>query len=331
MLFSITHRTKLDYSAPISESVMEVRAMPRTDERQVLRQFEIEVSPVAKAVYHTDWLGNTVHQFSILGQHERVTIESKGTIETRPQELNLGELVAPLSGLIRDHRSWDFLQLEGPVIDDPALPALADKIGLAQAKRVGEAIERVLSRTRDVISYKRGVTTVSSTVSDVIKSGAGVCQDFSHLSLALLRRAGVPCRYVSGYLNKAGAPEVETHAWIEAFVPGVGWIGIDPTHGSLVTEDYVAVAVGRSYADVPPNRGVFRGDAEEKIDVAVAMEQLEERARLTPYSTALDRPRKSVRPSAPVQPQRLGLGLEQQLKHPTAVGLVVQQQRQQQQ
>lgn len=311
---------------------MEVRAMPRTDERQVLRQFQIEVSPNAKAVYHADWLGNTVHQFSILGQHEHVTIESSGTIETRPQALVLDELVAPLAGLIRDHRSWDFLQLDGPVIDDPALPALAERIGLSQAKRVGEAIERVLSRTRDVITYKRGVTTVTSTVSDVIKSGAGVCQDFAHLSLALLRRASVPCRYVSGYLNRSGAPEVETHAWIEAFVPGFGWIGLDPTHGVLVSEDYVAVAVGRNYADVPPNRGVYRGDAEEKMSVVVSMEALEERARLTPYSTALDRPRKSVRPAAASSPpSRFGFGLEQQLKHPTAVGLVVQQQRQQQQ
>ncbi len=331
MLYSIAHRTSLDYSKPISESVMEVRAMPRTDERQVLRQFDISVSPKAKASYHSDWLGNTVHQFSLLGVHEQVVITSRCTVETRAADHRLEELLAPLDGLTRDHRSWDFLQHHGPVMDDPALPALSGRLGLDQVRRVGQAIDIVLQRTRDIITYRRGVTDSNSTVCDVLKAGAGVCQDFAHLSLALLRRVGVPCRYVSGYLNKDGAPEIETHAWVEAFVPGVGWIGLDPTNGVLVGEQYVTVAVGRSYADVPPNRGVFRGNAKEAIDVTVSMEAIEERARLTPYSTALERPRKQPTMSTPAVPLGIVLGLEQQLAHPTAVGSLVQQQRQQQQ
>lgn len=331
MLYSVTHRTQLEYSQSIAESVMEVRAMPRTDERQVLRHFDITVSPSAKASYHTDWLGNTVHQFSALAVHDKIVITSKCLIETRPIAFNLDELIAPLDGLIRDHRSWDFLQHHGPVVDDPALPALSARLGLNSVRRVGEAIDIVMSRTRDVIAYRRGITDSQSNVTDVLKAGFGVCQDFAHLSLALLRRVGVPCRYVSGYLDKEGAPELETHAWAEAFVPGVGWIAFDPTHGNLVTEQYVTVAVGRSYADVPPNRGVYRGEAKEKINVSVSMERLEERARLTPYSTELERPRKNPTSRVPVPPMRLILGLEQQLVRPDAVGLVVQQQRQQQQ
>ena len=331
MIFSINHRTRLDYSMPISESVMEVRAMPRTDERQVLRQFDIAVSPNAKASHHTDWLNNTVHQFSVLGVHDRVIITSKGVVETRHRERRLSELLAPLDGLICDHRSWDFLQHHGPVMDDPALPALGSRLGLDRTQRVGEVIDIVMQRTRDVITYRRGVTDSSSTVCDVLRVGAGVCQDFAHLSLALLRRAGVPCRYVSGYLNKDGASEIETHAWAEAFVPGVGWIAFDPTHGVLVGEHYVTVAVGRSYADVPPNRGVFRGSAKEVIDVTVLMEAIEERARLSPYSTVAERPGKQP----PIYPPATSVGsrltLEQQLARPTAVGAIVQQQRQQQQ
>lgn len=331
MIYSITHSTKLGYSEEISESVMEVRATPRSDERQVLRQFEISVSPNAKASHHTDWLGNTVHQFSVLDVHDQVVITSKGVVETRPIEHELSGLLAPLEGLIRDHRSWDFLQHHGPVMDDPALPALANRLGLDRARKVGEAIDIVLQRTRDIISYRRGVTDSNSTVGDVLRAGVGVCQDFAHLSLALLRRAGVPCRYVSGYLNKDGTPELETHAWAEAFVPGVGWVAFDPTHGVLANDQYVTVAVGRSYADVPPNRGVYRGDAKETIEVSVSMELVEEKARLTPYSAGFDRPASvpPVRKPAPVL--RIGFGLEQQLARPTAVGLVVQQQRQQQQ
>jgi transglutaminase-like putative cysteine protease len=331
MLYSITHCTRLEYSHPISESVMEVRTMPRSDERQILRQFEIAVTPNAKASHHSDWLGNTVHQFSVLGVHDQVAITSKCVVETRPTTQSLSEMVAPLEGLIRDHRSWDFLQLHGPVIDDPALPALTNRLGLDHVRRVGEAIEIVLLRTRDIITYSRGATNSSSTVSDVLKAGTGVCQDFAHLSLALLRRAGVPCRYVSGYVNRDAAAELETHAWVEAFVPGVGWIAIDPTHGCHATEQYVTVAVGRSYADVPPNRGVYRGEASEKIDVSVTMEVLEEKVRLTPYSTAIERPRVQVPIRVPSVPPNIRLGLEQQLLRPNTVGQVVQQQRQQQQ
>jgi transglutaminase-like putative cysteine protease len=331
MLYSITHRTRLDYSQAITESVMEVRAMPRSDERQVLRHFEISVTPDAKASHHSDWLNNTVHQFSVLGMHEQVVISSKCTVETRPSFHELSELVAPIEGLIRDHRSWDFLQLHGPVMDDPALPALAQRLGLDRARSVGEAIEIATQRTRDIITYRRGVTDSASTVSDVLKAGIGVCQDFAHLSLALLRRVGVPCRYVSGYLNKDGAPELETHAWAEAFVPGVGWIAFDPTHGGLVTEQYVTVAVGRSYADVPPNRGVYRGEAHEAIDVSVTMETLEERARLTPYSASYARPRSQSAVRSAVVPPKIVLGLEQQLASPNRANSVVQQQRQQQQ
>ena len=151
MLYSVNHRTKLSYSHPISESVMEVRAMPRTDDRQVLRDFEITVAPHAQASHHVDWLGNTVHQFSVLGVHQLVEVSSKCTIETRPCSRALTELVAPLDGLSRDHRSWDFLHHQGPIDDDPALPALSHTIGLDRVRRVGEPIDIVTRRTRDVI------------------------------------------------------------------------------------------------------------------------------------------------------------------------------------
>ena len=331
MLFTITHITKLGYSHEISESVMEVRAMPRIDERQVLRQFELTVSPNAKTSHHKDWLENTVHQFSVLSVHDEVEVRARSVVETRPVEWVLSQFGARLDGLIRDHRSWDFLQYHGPVVDDPALPALSKRLGLDDVRQVGQAIDIVLQHTRDVISYRKGATTSASTVGDVLQAGAGVCQDFAHLSLALLRRVGVPCRYVSGYLYKEVGAELETHAWVEAFVPGVGWIGLDPTHGVMVSEDYVTIAVGRSYADVPPNRGVYRGKADESIHVNVAMERIDERARLTPYSTAIERPHRQPQSGIPMAPLKFNLGLEQQRIHPNAVGVIVQQQRQQQQ
>jgi transglutaminase-like putative cysteine protease len=331
MLYSINHTTKLDYSQPISESVMEVRAMPRTDDRQVLRQFDISVAPTCKANHHTDWLGNTVHQFSVTGIHDQVEITSKCVVETRPYDRALSEFGAPLEGLIRDHRSWDYLQYEGPVVDDPALPALSERLGLDKARRVGDAIAIVLERTRDIITYRRGMTSSSSTVSDVLLAGNGVCQDFAHLGLALLRRVGVPCRYVSGYLHRAEAQDLETHAWVEAFVPGVGWVAFDPTHGTLADENHITVAVGRSYMDVPPNRGVYRGDARESIAVNVVIQALQERPRLTPYSTSFERARSAPPLLSRAKEQKIVIGLEQQLTRSNRMTAVVQQQRQQQQ
>lgn len=288
MLFSISHRTKLNYSEPISESVMEVRSMPRTDDRQVLRWFDIEATPNVQACHHTDWLGNAVHQFALHKVHQQVIITSKCVVETRPMTSSLRELRAPLEDLVRDHRSWDFLHPHGPVNGDPCTSAIATQMGLASVRNIGEAIDIVTTRTRDLLIYRPGVTHSSSSVTEVLRTGAGVCQDFTHLSLALLRHVGVPCRYVSGYLHRPGAVELQTHAWTEAFVPNVGWLAFDTTHGQLANEHYVTVAVGRSYADVPPNRGIFRGESKERIEVSVVIKPVDVRARLTPYSAASD-------------------------------------------
>jgi hypothetical protein len=109
----------------------------------------------------------------------------------------------------------------------------------------------------------------------VLDQGGGVCQDFAHLGIALLRSVGIPARYVSGYLHRETGPaELETHAWIEAFVPNAGWVGLDPTHAMVAGNQHVSVGIGRSFADVPPNRGVFRGDGTESIRVSVSIEKV---------------------------------------------------------
>jgi transglutaminase-like putative cysteine protease len=272
-----------------------------------------------------------VHQFSVLGAHDAVDIASKCLVETRSPSWSLSELVVPLGGLTVDHRSWDYLQYHGPVVDDPALPELGKRLGLDRVTRVGEAIAIVLDRTREIVTYRKGATDSGSTVSDVLKGGEGVCQDFAHLSLALLRRAGVPCRYVSGYVFREGPQELETHAWAEAFVPGIGWVAFDPTHGVLVSDQYVTVAVGRSYADVPPNRGVYRGDACESIAVSVAIEVLQESPRMTPFSNSVERPRRTGVSRVASTIPKISLHLEQQSVRPDRAAAVVQQQRQQQQ
>jgi transglutaminase-like putative cysteine protease len=149
----------------------------------------------------------------------------------------------------------------------------------------------VTARLGELITYTKGITNSATSVSDVLDHGRGVCQDYAHVALSLLRTLGVPARYVSGYLFRQESAELETHAWVEAFAPSVGWIGLDPTHAQLAGDSHVAVAVGRSYADVPPNRGVYRGEAEERINVNVQIQRLREEAELVPQTA----PRPDVR------------------------------------
>ncbi len=276
MLLGIQHRTELTYGDRVSESVMELRVMPRSDKNQTLRAFQLKVGPEAPVFSHRDWMDNQAHHFTIVSFHDRVLIVAGATVETHPKLVELARAADPLPLEDLNPRFQDFLGFLGPVQRDPRLVQFAEQVGLFQCTRAAEAVMLVTSRLQERLEYKKGVTASNTTVSDALDVGQGVCQDFSHLGLALLRMVGIPARYVSGYLYRDAPRELETHAWCEAFVPSVGWIGLDPTHGELAGESHVAVAVGRSYADVPPNRGVYRGEAEERIAVKVMIDRLDE-------------------------------------------------------
>jgi transglutaminase-like putative cysteine protease len=275
MLLSIHHKTELSYAEPISESVMELRMMPRSDSQQTLRTFGVAVGPDAPVFEHLDWQGNRAHHFSIVDVHDKVVIMASSLVDMHPHMPSLEQLTdtLPLSGI--GHRYQDFLMSHGPVQRDPRLTQFAEQLGLLSEKRASVVLRSVTGRLREIVSYEKGVTTSATSVSDVLDVGKGVCQDYAHVALSLLRTLGIPSRYVSGYLFRPSAEELETHAWVEAFVPSCGWLGLDPTHGELASDTHIAVAMGRSYADVPPNRGVYRGGAEERIDVSVRIQRVE--------------------------------------------------------
>lgn len=322
MLVAIRHKTELTYAEPITESVMELRMMPRTDAHQSLRSFELIIGPETPVFHHVDWQGNSAHHFSIVDAHDKVVIMAASTVETHPEKVRLHEVTDLLPFPSLNHRLDDFLMPHGAVQKDPRLTQFAENLGLLQEKRVAMVLAAVTARLTELVTYAKGVTRSSTTVSDVLDVGKGVCQDYAHVALALLRALGVPARYVSGYLYRPELPELETHAWVEAFVPSVGWIGVDPTHAQLTGESHVAVATGRSYADVPPNRGVYRGGAEERIDVSVRIQRLKGEEELA--SPAAPRPDVRVLRDRVLRERRLDLSaLEQQRQQ--------QQQQQQQQ
>jgi len=159
----------------------------------------------------------------------------------------------------------------------PALAAFMDGRDLKTPQGDAlTALNRLNATLHDSFAYESGVTEVHSPIDDALKAERGVCQDFAHIMIAIARAWGVPSRYVSGYLHhgqgKDRSSDDATHAWMEAWLPSMGWIGFDPTNNIVAGERHIRVAVGRDYADVPPTRGTFKGDAQSELAISVSVQ-----------------------------------------------------------
>ena len=277
MLLFIQHTTELAYSEPVTETVMEVRMMPLHDRHQVLRAFRLDVAPRATAYEHADWLDNRVHLFSILPGHDRVLIAARSVVQTEPRHPPFHELMTATVGQ-PDLSQLDLLRFHGPIFQTDALFGLASALGLPQLGTPGALVERVTTSLVDHISYQKGITTSATAIDQVLEHKAGVCQDLAHVQIGLLRANGIPARYVSGYFYRPdGAAEIESHAWCEAHLAEHGWVALDPTHRCVAGGGHVAVARGRDFSDVPPNRGVYKGTASERLAVRVKIRESTER------------------------------------------------------
>jgi transglutaminase-like putative cysteine protease len=168
------------------------------------------------------------------------------------------------------HELGDWLFLEGPLRPTPRLRRFAGGLDVPRRAPLGEQVRALGAAIAQAFEYRKNVTRYDSTTDDFLRLRAGVCQDFTHLMLALLRLRGIPCRYVSGYLHVERTTEpAQSHAWIELYSPSAGWIPFDPTHNREIDERYVVVAHGRHYDDVPPNKGIYRGNASETLRAEV--------------------------------------------------------------
>jgi len=283
--YRIFHVTEFEYDGPVSESYNELHLRPRQDDEQTCLSFRLSTDPAARATSHVDALGNWVHRFNVLAEHRHLRVESDSVVlvhhpRALPENgIKLAELDASTEELD------EFYDLLAPTVYVPHAASVRDLIADAERAAGGAvsgfaraAIETIHQRFR----YEKGATHVQSSIGDVLTTGAGVCQDFAHLLLAVLRMRGLPARYVSGYLvprrtAEPGANVEEviggqaSHAWAEAYVPGSGWIGLDPTLGSVVGVQHVRVAYGRDYGDVPPVRGVYKGHAGQRLSVDVGV------------------------------------------------------------
>jgi transglutaminase-like putative cysteine protease len=276
MILEVQHETRFTYREPVTEAVAEVRLEPASDDDQSCHSFHLSVGPPAAVYRYNDGFGNRVHHFNLVAPHQEVRILSASVVETHPgiRDPRACPASYPLEDAAFGLDVLDFLQFRGPVrptpLLDPVLDALRPRTGSPLADLVIATSRHIHAR----YEYARYVTLATSPIDDVLTHGKGVCQDFTHLMIAVLRSFGVPARYVSGYIHRENA-ESQSHAWCEAWLPGLGWLGVDPTNDRVVDGRFVKVAVGRDFTDVPPNKGVYRGLAEQSISVRVETRELE--------------------------------------------------------
>ncbi len=279
--YAIRHVTRYRYSSPVRENVMEVRMQPRTEGTQRCYQFKLAVTPRANPQPYRDYLDNVIHHFDIPRKHVQLTLVAEAVVDVQEAE-DLPERLdestwAELESLKAAGIHWDMLRPSHFVHTTPLLRDLAGELNLItrQADPL-TTLRQMMESLYHAFEYVPQTTTVESPIDEAIEARRGVCQDFTHIMLALVREMGIPARYVSGYLyhekeSDDRSAEDATHAWVEAYLPGLDWVGFDPTNNLIVGERHIRVAVGRDYADVPPTRGVFKGKAEENLSVSVSV------------------------------------------------------------
>jgi transglutaminase-like putative cysteine protease len=278
--YTVRQSNRFVYSAPITESVVEVRMQPRSDGRQRCLRFELTAQPRARVFAYQDALGNVVHHFDIPSRHARLSITADAVVDMSPvpaiPETVPTDAWAELDAEAAAGERWHMLNPSRFAREAPLLEDLAQELHWRRESDPLTMMRRLNFALFHAFTYAPRQTHVDSPIDDALKARAGVCQDLAHIMIAMARRVGIPCRYVSGYLSPSRdrhdrSVDGATHAWAEAYLPSLGWVGFDPTNDVLAGDRHVRVAVGRDYGDVPPTRGVFRGEAASELSVLVTV------------------------------------------------------------
>jgi transglutaminase-like putative cysteine protease len=274
MVLKIEHETRLSYSAPVTETVFEVRMAPPSDEDQTALSYQLRIEPAAPVTSYRDGFGNRVELFNVPAPYSALSVRATSYVRAhrRPAAERLRGVSWP-AGPPANVDAMEYLRPSRLADEGPALAGF-----VAGLPRPGgpllEALRGLMVAVRGHLEYEKRVTSAHTTLSEALALGRGVCQDFSHLFLGTCRRLGLPARYVSGYVHHPG--EIATHAWCQVWAgERVGWVDVDPTANEFPGNDHVVVARGRDYADVPPNRGVWLGKAEESMAVLVTVEAVD--------------------------------------------------------
>jgi transglutaminase-like putative cysteine protease len=275
--FKIQHITKYIYEGPVRDSANQIILYPIQDEYQTVLKQELTITGNPAVDTYVDYYGNQVGSFTRREPHTQMIINSQIWVNTRPRVLPMNDIFPA-----QQWTDYERLRYMVPYIDflkQEYFDGLAELQAIVNTERHTDdtpyqSILRLCQYVYTHFEYIKGITTVESTLDDVWKLKAGVCQDFAHILMVMLRQINIPARYVSGYIcpNQNGMRgEGATHAWAEAYLPDYGWLGIDPTNNCIVNETHVRLAVGRNFSDCSPVRGTYKGAYGHKLEVAVSV------------------------------------------------------------
>jgi transglutaminase-like putative cysteine protease len=281
LIYSVRHVTTFRYEPAVRESVMEVRMQPRSEANQRCLSFTLDVSPGTNITQYCDSTGNTVHHFDIAGSHTEVKVTAQSTVQVEavpaPRLAEAGDW-ADLGAMTDADDYWEMMLPSAFARSSEALEQLAKEMKVERRGGPLEVLTELNEGIYRLFAYVPNSTKVDSPIEEALLARQGVCQDFAHIMIALARPHRIPCRYVSGYLfhreengRRDRSLEGASHAWVEAFVPRLGWIAFDPTNNLIGGDRHIRVAIGRDYADVPPTRGVHKGEARSELSVAVTV------------------------------------------------------------
>jgi transglutaminase-like putative cysteine protease len=282
MRLEIFHLTRYTYKESVEDSVNEIRLTPRTDSRQSRVKQIISVIPEAELFSHEDYFGNIVHSFTVNKPHCELVIKAQSIVVTHEIAQTKGSLL-PLEKEIEiiyselfENTFAEYLLGTSYTLPTPEMKEFANTVpDLDSSGSVYQLLRDIMVTIYSTFTYDPTATDVHTTVVETIKLRRGVCQDFAHLMIAVCRMKGIPARYISGYhfigdLQGGHADFTQaSHAWVEAYVPGVGWLGFDPTNNGLMDWRYVKIGHGRDYNDIVPVKGVYSGTSKQTLSVEV--------------------------------------------------------------
>jgi transglutaminase-like putative cysteine protease len=275
----VHHMTRYQYSGMVTASYNEARMTPLSVPGQTTIDARLEIRPAVRAFRYWDYWGTLVHAFDVHQPHDELTVTATAVVETSAPPPCTD--VTTWEALATDDSRDRWCELLTPSRYVPAAEALVAPAADLRASGSSDPLAAARAANAfvyDHMTYRTGSTTVATSAPEAFAAGNGVCQDFAHILLGILRAMGIPCRYVSGYLypdREAGLGQVhagQSHAWIEAWVGE--WVSLDPTHGGFIGPQYVLVARGRDYADVTPLKGLFTGKPVKSLDVNVELTRI---------------------------------------------------------
>lgn len=288
MEFKISHITTYHYGNAAAEAYGEARLRPPDLPTQKVLRHRMTIDPATRTSAYVDHFGNRVDFFSLPFRHQKLVVSSQLLVETKAPRLPAESLQVSVQETRQIFSSalpdvFEYLQPTG-IVKTGNTAVQWSRRYLRGDKTLEQGLTGLNEAIHDSFDYMKGVTETSTELGVIWKNRKGVCQDFVHVALSVLRTAGLPSRYVCGYIE-ALAPRTDpgkkrlvgayaTHAWVEVLVPGMLWVALDPTNRQWCNERYVAVSYGRDASDAAPLRGTFKGSGGQKLSAKVLMTRM---------------------------------------------------------